>query len=130
MQSIRITYITSEDFKNNIDNLDKAPRRSIVYENYFDLTDAMNEFRNTFDGYRMTKAEYIERRSDKKVSMTEFLRIYDQALNADDRTESGIYGEDVTIHWNGIYCNVGDGATAYNHIISNIESVIDENGED
>ncbi len=67
---------------------------------------------------------------DKRVSMKEFLDIYNQALAADDYTESGIYGADVTIHWNGIYCNVGDGATAYNHIISNIESGIEESDDE
>ena len=67
---------------------------------------------------------------DRKVSMTEFLEIYNRALEEEDLTESGIYGKDVTIHWNGIYCNVGDGATAYNYIISSIEDVIEENGEE
>lgn len=67
---------------------------------------------------------------DIKVSMTDFLRIYNNALAEDDYTKNGIYGKDVTIHWNGWYCSVGDGATAYNNIISNIESVIEENGED
>ena len=75
--------------------------------------------------------------TDRKVSMTEFLKIYNKALGEmfenndnDDYEDNKIYGHDVTIHWNGIYCNVGDGATAYNHIISNIESVLEELGEE
>ena len=63
---------------------------------------------------------------DKKVSRKEFMEIYLKALESDDLTETGIYGCDVTIHWNGIYCSVSDGATAYNHIISNISAVDDE----
>lgn len=72
--------------------------------------------------------------NDIKVSMRDFLRIYNQALeemfDGGDCEETGIYGEDVTIHWNGWYCSVGDGATAWNHIISNIESVIEETDEE
>ena len=64
---------------------------------------------------------------DKQVTMKEFLEIYNKALAEDDYYKSGIYGKDVTIHWNGIYCSVGDGATAYNEIISNIAAVIEEN---
>ena len=63
---------------------------------------------------------------DKQVTMKEFLEIYNKALAEDDYYKSGIYGKDVTIHWNGIYCNVGDGATAYNHIICGLEDAMTE----
>ena len=134
MTEIRITFVTKEDFVENTDNLDKATKRTMIYSHYSDLTEAIDEFRKTFDGYRITKAEYIDYKADKKVSRSEFIRAYNLALDEmfgnDNYEDNEIYGHDVTIHWNGIYCNVGDGATAYNHIISNIESVIEEDGED
>ena len=43
-----------------------------------------------------------------------------------DIEKYGIYGHDFTIHWNGIYCNVGDGATPANHIIPAIEDCSEE----
>lgn len=70
---------------------------------------------------------------ERKVTREEFLRIYEEALDnmfssdEDDAGEKyGIYGKDITIHWNGIYCSVSDGATAYNHIITAIEDAMSE----
>lgn len=70
---------------------------------------------------------------DRQVSVEEFLRIYSEALskhwndmNNDDVEKYGIYGQDFTIHWNGIYCNVGDGATPANHIIPAIRACLEE----
>lgn len=60
MSKIRITYIREDNFRKYIDNLDKAPRQTIVYKNYKDLQDAMNEFRKCFPNGRITTAEFIE----------------------------------------------------------------------
>ena len=75
---------------------------------------------------------------DKMVSIEEFLRLYNEALeemhrlceeNKDktpDEFENGIYGKDVTVHWNGYCCNCGDGAIAYNNIIDGVKCCRDE----
>ena len=66
---------------------------------------------------------------DKKVTREEFMRIYDKALDemfASDTDDNDIYGKEVTVHWNGIYCSVEDGATAYNTVISAINDAMEE----
>ena len=68
--------------------------------------------------------------NDVRVKRSEFLEIYNEAMNTLGADECELYGNDVTVHWHGIYCNCSDGATAWNHIVSNIESVIDEDGDD
>ena len=76
--------------------------------------------------------------NERKVTREEFLRIYNEELkkvfetNDNDvyGTDNAIYGHDVTIHWNGIYCSVSDGATAYNHIITAIQDAMTELDED
>lgn len=76
---------------------------------------------------------------DVRVGKIDFLAIYHKALDemfdimdnvTDERTPddipNDIYGHDVTVHWHGIYCNCGDGATASNYIISAVEEMLDE----
>lgn len=73
-------------------------------------------------------------KADQKLTRKEFLELYDAAMTMNhycDGTEqmerfNHIYGYDVTVHWNGFYCNCSDGATAWNWIISNIEGVDNE----
>ena len=67
---------------------------------------------------------------DVKVTKREFLEVYGEAMNDLGSDECELYGNDVTVHWHGIYCNCGDGASAYNNIVSEIEGVIDEDGDD
>lgn len=86
----------------------------------------------------MTEKEYeeLKGKADKKVSRKEFLRLYDAAMTMMDYYEgtketerfNHVYGHnyDVTVHWNGVYCNCSDGATAWNHIIDNIKYVDEE----
>lgn len=70
--------------------------------------------------------------ADVRLFKTDFLEMYDKELekmaNADEVSEEAslIYYHDVEVHWAGFYCNCGDGAVAYNHIISGIEGVLDE----
>lgn len=78
--------------------------------------------------------------NDMRVSKTDFLAIYQKALDnffsimdgeketdkTPDEVENDIYGHDITVHWHGIYCNCGDGAIPSNHIIPGIEGVNDE----
>lgn len=71
---------------------------------------------------------------DVRVSKKDFLEMYETALNemweketqGKDIYDGDIYGKDFTVHWNGIYCNCGDGATASNNIIPGIEGCYDE----
>ena len=71
-----------------------------------------------------------------RVSKADFLAIYQSALDDMwERSEKGednndIYGYDFTIHWHGIYCNCGDGATPSNYIIPGIEGCIEEDSEE
>lgn len=83
------------------------------------------------DGYVDDEDEDTSK--DRKVTMAEFVKIYNAALtlmfNDIGGADNVIYGNDLTIHWNGIYCNCGDGASVYNNIIAGIEGVISEEGE-
>ena len=73
-----------------------------------------------------------------QVTKTDFLAIYNTALNAMFKAEENgtltddndIYGYDFTIHWHGIYCNCYDGAIPSNHIIPAIEGVNDEDPDE
>lgn len=67
---------------------------------------------------------------DTKVKKSDFLDIYNEAMKGLGSDECELYGNNVTVHWHGIYCNCGDGATAWNHIVTNIQSVIDENDDE
>ena len=81
---------------------------------------------------RMTKGAPSE---DVRVSRIDFLALYNAALEEmfdnfekdnSDETPNDIYGYDITVHWHGIYCNCGDGATPSNIIIPAIEEVDNE----
>ncbi len=72
---------------------------------------------------------------DVRVSKTDFLEMYKKALDVFfdnmekpnfDELPNDIYGKDFTVHWNGIYCNCGDGAIVSNNLIPGIEGVLDE----
>ena len=59
---------------------------------------------------------------DVRVSKADFLAMHSTAVYEMDGIEDNdIYGYDVTVHWHGIYCNCGDGATPANYIIPGIE---------
>ena len=81
---------------------------------------------------RMTNGTPSE---DVRVSRLDFLAIYNAALDEmfdnfasenGDETPNDIYGYDITVHWHGIYCNCGDGATPSNIIIPAIEECDNE----
>lgn len=78
------------------------------------------------DGFvTMTLEEFNEMtKGDKLVTRKKFLRKYSKELGKDNKGK--IYGHDVTIHWNGMFCTAGDGATAYNHIIAGLEDAMTE----
>ena len=66
---------------------------------------------------------------DTKVKRNEFIDIYREAMESlGDECE--LYGNNVTVHWHGIYCDCSDGAIAYNNIIKGIKGVIREDGEE
>ena len=66
---------------------------------------------------------------DVRVSKTDFLEMYQTALDymwEHDDEENDIYGKDFFVHWNGIYCNCGDGAAVSNYLIPGIEGINEE----
>ena len=72
---------------------------------------------------------------DVRVARIDFVAIYNKALEEmfdnfekdnSDETPNDIYGHDITVHWHGIYCNCGDGATPSNIIIPAIEECDNE----
>lgn len=73
-----------------------------------------------------------ESTEDIKLTCSEFLATYNAALadmweqieNGEDENE--IYGNDVTVHWHGLYCNCQDGATVTNTVIDGLEACADE----
>lgn len=97
-----------------------------------DLLKERNNYRrilfNLIEKKRSTSFEDIE------VSRQDFVDIYSAAVGEmfekmdedEDIDDSPIYGKDVTVHWNGIYCNCEDGASVYNYIIPAIEDVMSE----
>lgn len=78
------------------------------------------------DGYvTMSVKEFNKMiKGDRLVTREKFLRKYKKELAKDDHGK--LYGNDVTIHWNGIFCSASDGATAYNNIICGLEDAMTE----
>lgn len=84
----------------------------------------------------MTEDEYrmLIGKKEEEVTKKEFLDLYGAAMemiayydgSAEKERFNHLYGYDVTVHWNGVYCNCSDGATAWNHIVSNIKGIIEE----
>ena len=67
---------------------------------------------------------------DTKVTRKEFVDIYHEAMEGLGSDECECYGNNVTVHWHGIYCDCSDGAVAYNHIITGVKGVMSEEDEE
>ncbi len=97
-----------------------------------DLLKDRNNYRRIL--FNLIEKKVKSRSEDIEVSRQDFVDIYSAAVGEmfekmdedEDIDDSPIYGKDVTVHWNGIYCNCEDGATVYNHLIPGIEGVISE----
>ena len=72
---------------------------------------------------------------DMRVSKADFIAIYNKAIDdffdkmetpGGEELHNDIDGYDITVHWHGIYCNCGNGATPSNFLIPGIEDVISE----
>lgn len=60
--------------------------------------------------------------NDMRVSKADFIAMHNAAVrDMDELEDNDIYGYDFTVHWHGMYCNCGDGATPANHIVPAIE---------
>lgn len=77
---------------------------------------------------------------DKQIPRKDFIEIYNKCVSrmfeenekgiGDGPYERRIYGNDMTVHWNGMYCNCGSGAIIANEIIPGIEGVEDDEEEE
>ena len=69
--------------------------------------------------------------TDVEVTRADFLKIYNLGMETmeDNCEDNEIYGNNVTVHWHGIYCDCSDGAVAYNYIIDAVKGVIEEDGD-
>ena len=67
---------------------------------------------------------------DTKVKRSEFIDIWNEAMEGLGSDECELYGNNVTVHWHGIYCDCSDGAVAHNHIIEGIKGVMSEEDEE
>jgi len=67
---------------------------------------------------------------DTKVTRKEFVDIYHEAMDGLGSDECELYGNNVTVHWHGIYCDCSDGAVAHNNIIEGIKGVMSEEDEE
>lgn len=70
--------------------------------------------------------------TDKRVSRVDFIEMWDtcckkmweeQEKDIEGPYTKKIYGTDVYVHWNGLYCDCYDGATVANNIIPAIKAV-------
>ena len=70
---------------------------------------------------------------DIRISRKDFVTLWEKCTennkDGEFRYEDLVYGKNVTVHWNGFYCDCVDGAVAYNNIITSITSVDDEEGD-
>lgn len=96
---------------------------------FYELTDRRIEKETKVAKRALFKVLSEKRTEDIEVSRQEFLDIYGLAMDSLGSDRCELYGNDVTVHWHGIYCNCSDGAVAYNNIVAGIENVIDEEGE-
>ena len=96
---------------------------------FYELTDREIEKQTEIAKRTLFKVLSEKKTEDIEVSRQEFLDIYGLAMDGLGSDECELYGNDVTVHWHGIYCNCSDGAVAYNNIITGIENVIKEEGE-
>lgn len=90
--------------------------------------------------YALIEATTPLPQQDKRISRKDFIEIYGKCVvgmfEEDDKgIENGpyngrIYGNDMTIHWNGMYCNCGSGAIIANEIIPGIREVEKDDEEE
>lgn len=96
---------------------------------FYELTDKRIEKETEVAKRALFKVLSEKKTEDIKVSRQEFLDIYGLAMSGLGSDKCELYGNEVTIHWHGIYCDCSDGAVAYNNIIAGIKNVIKEEDE-
>ena len=96
---------------------------------FYELIDKEIEKQTKVAKRALFKVLSEQKTEDIEVSRQEFLDVYGLAMSDLGLDECELYGNDVTVHWHGIYCNCSDGAVAYNNIIAGIRDVIEEEGE-
>lgn len=101
----------------------------LLNNDFYELTDREIEKQTEIIKRTLFKVLSEKKTEDIEVSRQEFLDIYGLAMAGLGSDKCELYGNDVTVHWHGIYCNCSDGAVAYNNIITGIENVIKEEGE-
>ena len=105
------------EYLNNLDSIEKLNKRIAM------LQDALIEMSTS------TKP------NDYRISRKDFIEIYNKCvcrMFESGNTKNGISYEDViysnamTIHWNGMYCDLTSGACIANHIIPGIKGIEEE----
>lgn len=96
---------------------------------FYELTDKRIEKETEIAKRALFKVLSEKKTEDIKVSRQEFLDIYGLAMSGLGSDKCELYGNEVTVHWHGIYCDCSDGAVAYNNIIAGIKNVIKEEDE-
>lgn len=116
--------------------LDKIKK---TLEAYYTINhEVLSESENTDLKEQIAFIDTLKGKLDMNVSRQEFLDLYKAAMemiayydgSKEKERFNHLYGYPVTVHWNGIYCDCSDGATAWNYIVSNIKNVIEEDGDD
>ena len=119
--------IICKDYEKETHNLKKEHEREIkTLTKRIELlqkaiTELIHNENHGCNDVRVSKADFLE---IYKKSLDEFFDNYEKSNF--DELPNDIYGKDFTVHWNGIYCNCGDGAVASNNIIPGVEGVLDE----
>jgi len=96
---------------------------------FYELTDKRIEKETEVAKRALFKVLSEKKTEDIKVSRQEFLDIYGLAMSGLGSDKCELYGNEVTVHWHGIYCDCSDGAVAYNNIIAGIKNVVKEEDE-
>lgn len=128
---------------NNADVLSEEQKAEVKAEiKYLSELDSIDALRKRIDMLQDALIEAISPtpKKDLRVTRKDFIQMYDKCTSRmfddfDKGIEGGpnekkIYNNDVTVHWNGIYCDCSDGAIAWNHIIEGVKGVDSEEGDE
>lgn len=136
--------ISLDDDAESMDKRDKEIAE--LTEKLQNRNEAIEKLCEQIDGLKKAVDILINTKSEDKtpegirLSVSDFSTVYEAMFcNGDYRTEDGwnidegldlkeehLYGHDVHLAWHGLWCNLQDGASVYNHVMCNLNDLADE----